>query len=285
MTTTASSTRSSRRRSSNTDGNPEIDFARSEIDEGEYVRFMYHRPGCNALVELRARPEGPDGGRHVHRPAASAAGGGPPQTAFKLEITSTKRSTGTWLKTSVTARARSRRASTCPADAADGAYDGAIEVKQGTAETIIVPVDGQPSRRRRSRRPTASCRARRPSAAPASRRAQTNLLYNNGSVFGAHDWTWRAESGDWRFFFLDVPKAPPTGHAVPRQHDVGRRGAAHRPRHGHLRPVGEHVPVLRRHRVRSARRTSSTRSAPARTRTSPPACGSSTRPRAATRRS
>jgi hypothetical protein len=41
--------------------------------------------------------------------------------------------------------------------------------------------------------------------------AQEDFLYNNGSVFGANDWTWRAESGDWRFFFLDVPMAPPEG--------------------------------------------------------------------------
>jgi len=26
-----------------------------------------------------------------------------------------------------------------------------------------------------------------------------------------NDWTWRAESGDWRFFFYDVTKAPPAG--------------------------------------------------------------------------
>jgi hypothetical protein len=36
-------------------------------------------------------------------------------------------------------------------------------------------------------------------------------LYDNGTVFGANDWTWRAESGDWRFFFLDVPETPPAG--------------------------------------------------------------------------
>ena len=37
------------------------------------------------------------------------------------------------------------------------------------------------------------------------------MLYNNGAVFGANDWTWREESGDWRFFFMDVGKAPPAG--------------------------------------------------------------------------
>ena len=38
--------------------------------------------------------------------------------------------------------------------------------------------------------------------------AQRDSIYNNGSVFGASDWTWRAESGDWRFFYFDVPEKP-----------------------------------------------------------------------------
>lgn len=29
--------------------------------------------------------------------------------------------------------------------------------------------------------------------------------YNNGVVNGFQDWSWRAESGDWRFFFTDIP--------------------------------------------------------------------------------
>ena len=41
--------------------------------------------------------------------------------------------------------------------------------------------------------------------------AQANLPYNNGSVFGATDWNWRAESGDWRFFYFDVPQEPASG--------------------------------------------------------------------------
>lgn len=31
------------------------------------------------------------------------------------------------------------------------------------------------------------------------------LLYNNGRLSGHFNWNWRAESGDWRFFFVDVP--------------------------------------------------------------------------------
>ena len=41
--------------------------------------------------------------------------------------------------------------------------------------------------------------------------AQRDRLYNNGSVYDAKDWGWRAESGDWRFFYFDVPTAPPAG--------------------------------------------------------------------------
>ena len=35
--------------------------------------------------------------------------------------------------------------------------------------------------------------------------------YDNGRVFGYFDWAWRAESGDWRFFFTDLPDDIPEG--------------------------------------------------------------------------
>jgi hypothetical protein len=41
--------------------------------------------------------------------------------------------------------------------------------------------------------------------------AQADLPYSNGSVFDGTDWTWRPESGDWRFFFYDLATAPPAG--------------------------------------------------------------------------
>jgi hypothetical protein len=33
--------------------------------------------------------------------------------------------------------------------------------------------------------------------------------YSNGSTWGTFRWDWRAESGDWRFYFLDAASAPP----------------------------------------------------------------------------
>jgi len=30
-------------------------------------------------------------------------------------------------------------------------------------------------------------------------------LYDNGAVFGGYNWGWRYESGDWRYYFVDIP--------------------------------------------------------------------------------
>jgi hypothetical protein len=42
-------------------------------------------------------------------------------------------------------------------------------------------------------------------------RDQADLQYDNGRMFGANDWGWRPESGDWRFFYYDVPRRPAEG--------------------------------------------------------------------------
>ena len=40
---------------------------------------------------------------------------------------------------------------------------------------------------------------------------ETKTPYENGMVSGYFDWTGRAESGDWRFFFMDAPDSTPAG--------------------------------------------------------------------------
>jgi len=35
-----------------------------------------------------------------------------------------------------------------------------------------------------------------------------NGYYDNGRVYGAQSWGWRAESGDWRFYFADLSETP-----------------------------------------------------------------------------
>jgi hypothetical protein len=44
--------------------------------------------------------------------------------------------------------------------------------------------------------------------------AQSKSLYNNGSIFGANDWTWRQESGDWRFFYYNIANPVPNGTLI-----------------------------------------------------------------------
>ncbi len=39
-------------------------------------------------------------------------------------------------------------------------------------------------------------------------------LYDNSHVRGLYDWYWRAEAGDWRFFFLNVTDAVPVDNTV-----------------------------------------------------------------------
>ena len=202
-----------------------------------------------------------------------------PQTAFTLQIDFYDTVDWPWLKTSVTGPGAFTARVDVPADAPYGAYDGAIEVKHANGQTSIVPVSLTVAATAQQAA-DGSLQGTTSFGGAGVAAAQSNLLYNNGSVFGAHDWTWRAESGDWRFFYLDVPKAPPPGTLFLA--DTTWDDAAP---HTDLDTVilGPSANEYSARRPgRSARRTSWTSSAPARTRTPPPACGSSTRPPAAT---
>ena len=144
----------------------------------------------------------------------SSCGGDPATTAFKVEITFYENVDWPWLKHAVKAEAglvhRARRRARRTRRTA--LYNGAIDVCTPTAQTSIVPAGDGRRRRVASRTPSGKLhRARRPSAAPAAAQRRRTCSTTTASVFGAHDWSWRAESGDWRFFFLDVPKAPPAG--------------------------------------------------------------------------
>jgi hypothetical protein len=194
---------------SNPDGNLDIDFGRSEMDRGEYVRFMYHRAGANALMSF------------VRDPAERMADGlflglqhttkndAIPVTDFEIQIDWYRNADWGWLTTPASASGSLTASIDVPADAPYGMYSGAVVLTNGD-DSIVVPV-------------AVAVAATVPQAADGSisgaltfggpdvAAAQADLLYNNGSVFGANDWTWRAESGDWRFYYLDVPQEPAPG--------------------------------------------------------------------------
>ncbi|MGH2800526.1 MAG: S8 family serine peptidase, partial [Thermoleophilaceae bacterium] len=196
--------------SSNIDGFPDIDFAASEMDEGEYVRFMYHRAGANTLQSW------------VRDPAARMADGlflglqhsarseSIPTTDFDIQIDFYENADWSWLSTPANASGSFTATVDVPADAPAGMYGGAIVLEQDGEETVIpvsVAVASVVEQDSETGKLTGSLTFGGADVADA----QADHTYNNGSVFGATDWTWRAESGDWRFFFYDVPAEPAEG--------------------------------------------------------------------------
>jgi hypothetical protein len=194
--------------SSNIDGFADINFAASEMDKGEYARFMYHRAGTNSLMSFLRDPADlmADGiflGLQHSKPNAAI-----PVTHFEFEISFYKNVDWSWLTTTPTGSGFDATVEV-PEDAPYGMYEGAIVLTNGSDEIAVpvavavaatMPQDGDGNL-------TGSLEFGGDDVAAD----QAGLLYNNGSVFGANDWGWRAESGDWRFFFLDVPAEPAEG--------------------------------------------------------------------------
>ncbi len=198
-----------KKKSSNIDGFLDIDFPKSEMEQGEYERFFYHRPGANTLMGF------------VHNPAQRMADGvyigfqhstknaAIDRTHFNIEIDYYKNVDWSWLTTPATATGSFNATFTVPAGTPAGMYEGAIVASNGS-DRMVVPVAATVTATA-AQNADGSLASSLSFAGPAVAAAQTNLLYNNGSFFGANDWTWREESGDWRFYYFNVPNATPPG--------------------------------------------------------------------------
>ncbi|MGH9274074.1 MAG: S8 family serine peptidase, partial [Acidimicrobiales bacterium] len=194
---------------SNPDQNLDLNFALSEMDRGEYVRFMYHRAGANALTSF------------VRDPAERMADGiflglqhsvrdpNIPVTDFEVQIDWYENTDWSWVTTPAAATGSFDASIAVPADTPYGMYSGAIVLTNG-GDSMVVPVSVAVAATA-PQDPEGNLTGSLEFGGAAVAAAQADLLYNNGSVFGASDWTWRAESGDWRFFFLDVPAEPAEG--------------------------------------------------------------------------
>ncbi len=191
------------------DGFLDINYAASEIDAGEYVRFMYHRAGSNALMSFVRDPADRMADGLYLGLQHSARNAMIPVTDFDIEISWYENADWDWVTTPASASGSFDADIEVPADAPYGMYEGAIVLENGGDSIVVpvsvavaatVPMDG-------SGNITDSVEFGGADVASD----QADLPYNNGSVFGANDWTWRAESGDWRFFFLDVPETPADG--------------------------------------------------------------------------
>jgi subtilase family protein len=191
------------------DHNALLDFKRSEMEKGEYVRFMYHRPGANSLMSFVRDPrKRMDDGiflglQHTtHNPKID-------RTNFTIQIDWYENGDWPWLTAPANATGSFAAKLSVPPGTPYGMYDGAIVLSKDKVSTVV-PVDVAVAATATQGADGSLTDALRFGGADVAA-AQRNLTYDNGSVFGATDWTWRPESGDWRFFFFDVPKAPPAG--------------------------------------------------------------------------
>lgn len=194
---------------SNVDANLDLNFAASEMDKGEYVRLMYHRPGANTLMNFVRDPNDRMADGIFLGLQHQARSAGIPVTDFEIQIDWYENSDWAWVTTPASASGSFTAEIAVPEDTPYGMYSGAIVLEQGD-ESMVVPV-------------TVAVAATIPQGEGGSldgsvefggeavAEAQADYLYNNGSVFGANDWGWRAESGDWRFFFADVAEEPADG--------------------------------------------------------------------------
>jgi hypothetical protein len=197
--------------SSNIDGFLDIDFRNSEIDKGEYVRFMYHNAISNShqlfLRDPARRLREADGVylglQHQIRSAAI------PTTDFTVQIDFYENRNWPWVSTPKTARGSFSASINVPFGTPYGMYAGAIELSRH-GDSMVIPVSVAVAATA-AQDAAGNLTGSLTFGGPTVTEAQKDLLYNNGSVFGANDWGWRAESGDWRFFYFDVGAAPPPG--------------------------------------------------------------------------
>jgi subtilisin family serine protease len=193
----------------NIDNNPIPDFTRSEVQEGEYIRFTYINQETNAYTNMVRSPrkrmaDGVFLGFYHNVPSQAI-----PRTNFHVTIEFYENVDWSWVRTPRRASGSFTAGIRVPADAPYGMYDGAVVVS-GHGQKTVVPVSVTVAA---TAEQDANGQITGPLTFGGARVAerQRRQLYNNGAVFDGKDWGWRAEAGDWRFYYFDVPKAPPAG--------------------------------------------------------------------------
>lgn len=179
-------------------GNGKVDLT-GEMQTGEHIRFSYgYNAGPTQQVRIAYPLERMDDGILLsfrHRDKVSSV----PRTDLTVEASYWKwenwgavqfgpKSVTVPPRGSATVVARFKS----PAQTPFGMYEGAIVASYGREE-VVIPV-------------TVAVAAEGTSMRFGNTGIPHNKgpLYDNEYVFGYTDYTWRAESGDWRFFWTDV---------------------------------------------------------------------------------
>lgn len=189
--------------------NPVPDFTKSEVQEGEYERFTYINQATNAYTNMvRSPAQRMKSGLFLgfyHNQVSEEI----PVTDFHVEVEFYKNTDWKWVSTPRTASRSFTASIKVPNKTPYGLYDGAVVVA-GNGQKSVVPVSvnvAATAKQDESGQLTDSLTFGGAKVAAA----QANQMYNNGAVYDAKDWGWRPESGDWRFFYFDVPSEPPAG--------------------------------------------------------------------------
>ena len=191
------------------DGDPLIDYSKSEIEKGEYVRFAYNNPSSDSyMVQVRDPKQRMADGVYLgfYNPTRSAT---EPKTNFTIRVDFYTNSDWTWLTTPQTASGSFQAKVSVPANTPYGMYQGAITLTRNQ-DAMVVPVSvavaAQPAQDA-----DGNLTGVTQFGGPATASAQSDQLYNNGMVYSGMDWAWRGEAGDWRFYYYDLLKTPPPG--------------------------------------------------------------------------
>ncbi|HET91569.1 MAG TPA: hypothetical protein ENN99_12655 [Chloroflexi bacterium] len=202
------------------DVGPELawDDPRTELDRWEFARFGYNRPSANVNELMVHDPLGRMhdglfiGLRHLYTSLAANI-----TTTLSYRIEFYREGEVDWLEVGGLggtvvlpdqlppgADATFVATATLPTDMPPGDYGAAIQIGYDgwgdyAGDTVVIPVvlnvaadfenglqlGGQTAYDYDAERP-----------------------YNNGAVRGYFDWGWREESGDWRFFYVDIQNEP-----------------------------------------------------------------------------
>lgn len=189
------------------DASPELvwDDARTELDRWEFGRFSYHRPGGNRNEMWVHDPlDRMIDGLFIglrHHPGSSYPG--PTTLSYRIDFYA--KEDVPWLATGDSSLEVAPGTSetfvattTVPVDMEPGSYEAALEITDPgwltyTEDTSVIPValsvaavftDGM--------------------QLGGYDAYDADAPYPNGAVRGLFDWTWRAESGDWRFYYVDA---------------------------------------------------------------------------------
>lgn len=183
-------------------GNPNWPAATCEVQGGEYMRFSYgYDRGTTSQQRVKLPLERMHDGIFIalsHRSKSATV----PVTHLKIQLNFYKTQDMPWLTVPAAltvpagGTATFDATMTVPATANVGLYEATIRLSDG-ANLTNVPVVAN----------VAAFSTDFLLGGPP----ETKTPYENGMVSGYFDWTGRSESGDWRFFFTDVPDSTPEG--------------------------------------------------------------------------